>query len=210
MTASPPPDWLKPSGRPWRSLEERLVYQNPWISLSEHQAEAPTGAHTIYGVVSYRNLAIGILPIHDDGTVILVGQHRFAVGEYTWEVPEGGVPLGADPLDGARRELREEAGLEASEWRQAISYQLSNSVSNERGIAYIATGLSAVPVEPEATEELAMARVPFLEALEQAMAGRIQDVITVAILLRAYHMAREGLLPRPLAQAMLERKGESR
>ena len=210
MSASPPPDWLIPSGKPWTALEERLVYQNPWISLREYQAEAPTGARTVYGVVGFRNLAVGVLPIHDDGTVILVGQHRFPAGDYSWEIPEGGVPVDADPLEGARRELKEEAGLQAADWRQVLRYQLSNSITDEHGMAYIATGLSEVPPAPDATEELAMARVPFLEALEQAMAGRIQDVITVAILLRAYHMAREGLLPEPLAKAMLERKGESR
>ena len=201
---------MKPSGRPWTADQGRLIYENPWISLREFQAEAPTGASTIYGVVAFRNLAIGVLPIYDDGTVVLVGQHRFPAADYSWEIPEGGVSIDADPLDGARRELREEAGLDASDWREVLQYQLSNSVTDERGIGYIATGLSEVPPDPDATEEFALARVPFLEALEQATAGRIQDVITVAILLRAYHMAREGMLPGPLAQAMLERKGESR
>ncbi len=201
---------MKPAGKPWTPLEERLVYQNPWISLREFQAEAPTGARTVYGVIGFKNLAVGVLPIHDDGSIVLVGQHRFPLRDYSWEVPEGGVPLDADPLEGARRELKEEAGLEASGWTRALSYQLSNSVSDERGIAYIATGLSDVGSEPDATEELALARVPFREALEQALCGRIQDMITVAILLRAYHMAREGQLPEALAQAMLGLEGERR
>ncbi len=208
MTSSPPA-WLRPSGTPWGFSAERLVYENPWITVREFDALAPTGAKTVYGVVGYRNLAIGILPLHEDGTVTLVGQHRFPLRDYTWEVPEGGAPLGSDPLEGARRELREEAGLEASDWRQVLSYQLSNSVSDERGLAFIAIGLSAVAAEPDPTEALALARVPFIEALDQALSGAIQDMISVAVLLRAYHMASEGELPEPLAKAMLSRAGRT-
>ncbi len=210
MTTPPPkPAWLTSTGTPWSHHARRLVYENPWITVHEFDAQAPTGARTIYGVVGYRNLAVGILPIHDDGTVTLVGQHRFPLGDYTWEVPEGGVPLAADPLEGAKRELREEAGLEAADWRQVLSYQLSNSVSDERGMAFIATGLTAVEAEPDATEALALARVPFTEALDQALCGGIQDMISVAILLRAYHMASEGELKEPLASAMLRRAGRA-
>ena len=209
MTPPPKPDWLKAHGAGWRHHAERRIYENPWISLREFQAEAPTGARTIYGVVGFKNLATGVLPIFEDGTIILVGQHRFPLGDYSWEIPEGGVPLGHDPLEGARRELREEAGLHASEWRQVLSFQLSNSVTDERGLGFIATGLSEVPAEPDATEAFALARVPFGEALEQAMGGRIWDMITLAMLLRAYHMAREGELPAPLAGAMLSRAGRT-
>ncbi len=186
-----------------------MVYENPWITLREFDAVAPTGARTLYGVVGYKNLAVGVLPVHDDGTIVLVGQHRFPLKDYTWEIPEGGVPVADDPLDGARRELREEAGLEASDWRQVLRYQLSNSVSDERGFGYIATGLRSVPAEPDPTESLALARVPFMEALEQAVHGGIQDMMSVAILLRAYHMAREGELPDALAAAMLRKAGET-
>ncbi len=158
-------------------------------------------------MVGFRNFAVGVLPVHDDGTVTLVGQHRFPLKDYSWEIPEGGVPLVEDLLAGARRELMEETGLEAREWRQVLSYQLSNSVTDERGFGFIATGLSQHEAQPEATESLALARAPFMEVLEQAVQGRIQDVISVAMLLRAYHMAREGQLPRGLAEAMLANLG---
>ena len=200
---------MRSEGTPWRFRAERLVYQNRWITLREFDAVAPTGAQTIYGVVGYKNLAVGVLPIHDDGSIVLVGQHRFPLKDYTWEIPEGGVPLAEDPLEGAKRELREEAGLEASDWRLVLRFQLSNSVSDERGFGYIATGLRSVPAEPDATESLALARVPFAEALEQAVHGGIQDMMSVAILLRAYHMAREGELPEDLAMAMLQKAGET-
>lgn len=204
------PDWMAPTSRGWRALEEREVYQNPWIRLREYQAEAPTGARTVYGVVGFRNLAISILPIFPDGSIVLVGQHRFPLGDYSWEIPEGGAPVGSDPLQGARRELREETGLEADEWTQVLRFQLSNSVTDERGFGFIATGLRQDKAEPDPTEALATVRVAFLDALAQVLAGRIQDLITVAMLLRAYHMACEGQLPRPLADAMLARDGETR
>lgn len=203
------PDWMRPQGRPWTARAERLVYDNPWIRISEFQAEAPTGAPAIYGLVHYKNQAIGVLPLHEDGTVTLVGQHRFPCRDYSWEIPEGGAPVGSDPLEGARRELREETGLEAAVWIPALTFQLSNSVSDEVGAAFIATGLTQAQADPDDTEELALARVPFAQALEQALCGRIQDMITVAILLRAYHMAREGALPEPLARAMLQKAGDT-
>ena len=139
-----------------------------------------------------------------------VGQHRFPLGDYAWEIPEGGAPVGSDPLEGAKRELREETGLEAANWRQALSYQLSNSVTDERGFGFVAWDLSETWPEPDVTEALSQARIPFHEALEQALVGRIQDLITVAMLLRAHHMACEGQLPASLAKAMLARNGETR
>lgn len=208
MEPPPKPDWMRPTGRPWARTSERLVYENPWISVREHQAEAPTGHRTIYGVVGFKNLAIGVLPIFPDGRTVLVGQHRFPLGDYSWEIPEGGAPLGQEPIEGARRELREETGLEARTWIQVLSYQLSNSVTDERGFGFIATDITEGEAEPDATEALAIVRVPFREALELAVAGHLHDLITVAMLLRAHHMAIEGQLPEPLARAMLHKAGE--
>lgn len=200
-----PPDWMTPQGRPWRSLSARLAYDNPWIRLTEHDAEAPTGHRTLYGVVGFKNLAIAVLPLHADGTVTLVGQHRFAHGDYSWELPEGGAPLGEDPLEGARRELREETGLEAADWRQVMAVQMSNSVTDELGFGFIATGLTQAEAAPDETESFALARIPFREALDLAVCGAISDMLTVAMLLRAYHMAVEDELPAGLAKAMLAR-----
>jgi len=199
------PTWLQPHGTPWRPDAERLIYDNPWIRITEHDATAPTGRPALYGLVGFKNLAIAVLPLHEDGSVTLVGQHRFPLGDYSWEIPEGGGPLGEDPLDGAKRELREETGLLAADWREVLRMQLSNSVTDEVAVGYLATGLSPAPggAEPDETEALAIARVPFGEALEAAMAGKLQDALTVAMLLRGYHMAREGALPSALARAML-------
>jgi 8-oxo-dGTP pyrophosphatase MutT (NUDIX family) len=199
------PAWLRPHGVPWKRGPERVVYDNPWIKVTEHAATAPTGRPAIYGVVSFKNLAIAVLPIHDDGTVILVGQNRFALLDYSWEVPEGGSPVGEDPLEGARRELAEETGLVAASWREVLRAQLSNSVTDERAIGYLAMGLSdgGPGHHQDDTEDLAIVRVPFREALDAALAGHMEDVLTVAMLLRAYHMAREGALPGALSRAML-------
>lgn len=199
------PAWLRSHGRPWRRDSAEVVFENPWLRLSDHQAIAPTGRSARYGLVHFKNLAIAVLPLHADGAVTLVGQHRFPAGDYSWEIPEGGGPLDVDPLESARRELAEETGLQAAEWREVLRMQLSNSVTDEQAVGYLALGLSPASARPHAddTEELAIARPPFREALDAALAGYMPDALTVAMLLRAYHMAREGGLPSALAQAML-------
>jgi 8-oxo-dGTP pyrophosphatase MutT (NUDIX family) len=197
------PDWMISHGEPWAVAAERPVYDNPWIAVTEYDAIAPTGAPTLYGVVRFKNMALVVLPLHEDGTVTLVGQHRFAIPGYSWELPAGGGPHEIDALDSVRRELREEAGLEAADWREVLQFQLSNSITNEVGRGYLAIGLTPAPTAPDATEALALARAPFREALDAAVAGHIQDMPTLALLLRAYHMAREGALPGALAKAML-------
>lgn len=207
MSETPPgtPAWLRPHGTPWTPGDERVAFESDWIRVIDQTAIAPTGKPARYGLVRFKNLAIAVLPIHEDGTVTLVGQHRFPLADYTWELPEGGSPLGEDPLDGAKRELAEETGLAAAEWREILRGQLSNSITDERMIGYLALGLSpaARPHEADETEAIALERVPFREALEAALAGQLADMLTVAMLLRGYHMAREGALPGALARAML-------
>jgi len=199
------PAWLRPHGRPWTPGTERVAFESGWITVTEQTAIAPTGKPSPYGLVRFKNLAVAVLPIHEDGTIVLVGQHRFPLGDYTWELPEGGSPLAEDPLEGAKRELAEETGLAAAEWREVMRAQLSNSVTDERMIGYLATGLTSAGTAHAAdeTEAIALVRVPFREAVEAAAAGYLPDMLTVAMLLRGYHMAREGSLPGALARAML-------
>ncbi len=202
---TPKPAWLRAHGVPWKAGEERVAFESGWITVTDQMATAPTGNPARYGLVRFKNVAIAVLPIHDDGTVTLVGQHRFPLGDYSWELPEGGAPLSEDPLDGAKRELAEETGLVAAEWREVMRTQLSNSVTDERMVGYIATGLApaAGPPAADPTEAIVLARVPFREALDAALAGHLPDMLTVAMLLRGYHMASEGSLPGALARAML-------
>lgn len=199
------PTWLRPHGKPWTRGEGRIVYDNPWIRVTEYAALAPTGAAAQYGLVSFKNVAIAILPLFEDGTTVLVGQSRLPFGDYSWEIPEGGGARDVDPLESARRELAEETGLAAGAWREVLRAQLSNSVTDELMIGFIATELSAAVGVHAAddTEAIEMVRVPFREALDAAMAGHLQDMLTVAMLLKAYHMAREGLLTPALARVML-------
>ena len=205
MAESPPlPAWLRSRGRPWSVASgPQRVHDNPWFSVDEYAAVAPTGAPARYYVQRYRNVAVGVIPLHNDGTVTLVGQWRFPLADYQWEIPEGGAPLAEDPLDGCRRELREEAGLQAADWRFLLRLQLSNSTSDEVALGWLATGLSRCDEEPEATEELAVARVPFREAVHAAVTGRVQDAITVAMLLRLHHMAVTGELEAGLSARVL-------
>jgi 8-oxo-dGTP pyrophosphatase MutT (NUDIX family) len=203
-TMTDKPVWLTPHGEPWKAGVERVAFESGWITVTEQTAIAPTGKPSPYGLVRFKNLAVAVLPIHDDGTIVLVGQHRFPLGDYTWELPEGGAPLAEDPLDGAKRELAEETSLAAAEWREVMRVQLSNSVTDERMIGYLALGLSEAGArEADETEAITLARVPFREALDAAMAGYLPDMLTVAMLLRGYHMAKEGSLPGVVARAML-------
>lgn len=200
------PSWAAGRIKPpeWRSGEGRVRFENPWLKLVEYDAVAPTGNETHYGVVRFKKLAVGVLPLHEDGTVTLVGQQRFALANYSWEIPEGGVPFSEEPLEGARRELREEVGLTAEDWLPILEMELSNSTTDERAVCFLARGFSQVECEPDETEQLDVVRVPFRALLAEVVAGRVRDSLTVAAVLRAYHMAREGELPDALARAMLD------
>ena len=201
----PAPSWQDPATPlpQWTDLGGEVVHDSPWMSLTRHRATAPTGRTVDYGVVRPKSMATGVLPLHDDGTVTLVGQARFALGNYSWEMPEGGAPFDEDPVEGARRELAEEAGLAAAHWRPAYKVEMSNSVTDERAMAWIAWGLTPVPVAPDPTEIIRVVRVPFGDLLREIGTGAIRDMFTLATALRAYHMAREGELPPELAKAML-------
>lgn len=197
------PAWLKAHGTPWSVTSETIVYDNPWITLTEYQTIAPTGRPALYGKVAFKNRAIGIVPLHADGTVTLVGQNRFTHANYSWEIPEGGAPLDEDPLDGAKRELAEEVGLLAGDWRLILKMELSNSITDEFCHGYLALDLTPTATAPDETEDLAMVRVPFGEALDAAVSGHMPDSLTVALLLRVHHMAVRGELPADLARLVL-------
>lgn len=169
-----------PYVNPWKTLTSKPLYENPWISVREDQVTRPDGNPGIYGVVHYKNIATGVVPLHEDGTVTLVGQFRYTLNEYAWEIPEGGCPAGEEPLEAARRELLEETGLTAREWQPlGDRYHLSNSVSDEVGYLFLATGLEHGEAQPEGTEELQVKRVPLREAVRMVMTGEITDCLSV-------------------------------
>ncbi|PCK09903.1 MAG: DNA mismatch repair protein MutT [Alteromonadaceae bacterium] len=168
----------------WQRLKRRTVYENPWIKLTHDDVITPAGTEGIYGVVHFKNQAVGVLPIDDEGYTWLVGQSRYALGEYSWEIPEGGVPFGEEPLDGAKRELQEETGLTAKHWELLMQLHTSNSVCNERAYVYLARGLSCGSQALEATEDITLKRVTLEQAVKMAYLGEITDAISVAALLR--------------------------
>jgi len=169
---------------PWITIESHKIYENNWIGLTEHQVLNPSGGKGIYGEVHFKNYAIGILPLDEELNTWLVGQYRYPLKAYSWEIPEGGGPLAEDPLDSAKRELLEETGLSATNWMEIQRMHLSNSVSNELAIIYVARGLSEGVSEPEETEQLIVRKMPFEEAYQMVIDGTITDSISVAAILK--------------------------
>jgi 8-oxo-dGTP pyrophosphatase MutT (NUDIX family) len=181
----------EPSGRPdaptppnpWRTLDARPVYENPWIRVREDRVIRPDGQPGIYGVVEFKNRAVGVLPVEDDGSVWLVGQHRYPLDQYSWEIPEGGCPAGESPEATARRELREETGLTCGKLERIAVSHLSNSVCDEVAFIYRATDLTHGASEPEGTERIEVRRVDWPVALGMLLKGEITDSMSVIAIL---------------------------
>lgn len=192
------------SGNPWTILDTTEVYANPWMQVIEHQVLTPAGTAGIYGVMRPRNLAIGVVPIDDQGRVTLVGQHRFPLDAYSWEIPEGGGDPAIEPVLSAARELSEETGLKARHWMPLLTMHLSNCLSDEVAHSFVAWGLESGVAHADETESLALRRVSFADALDEVIEGRITDSITVASLMKLRLLALAGKLPDDLAR-LIER-----
>jgi 8-oxo-dGTP pyrophosphatase MutT (NUDIX family) len=183
-----------PEDNPWKITSQKNIYDNPWINVTEYQVINPAGNPGIYGKVHYKNLAIGVLPLDEELNTYLVGQYRFPLNQYSWEMPEGGGPEGTDPLESAKRELLEETGLKASQWTEVQRLHLSNSVSDELSILYLARGLEQFEAEPEETEQLIIKKVPFAEVYRMVCGGEITDAMTVAAVLKVQLLITENRL----------------
>jgi 8-oxo-dGTP pyrophosphatase MutT (NUDIX family) len=183
-----------PEENPWQIISEKEIYNNPWIGLTEYQVINPSGNPGIYGKVHFKNIAIGVFPLDEEMNTYLVGQYRFALGQYSWEIPEGGGLLGVDPLDSAKRELLEETGLKAACWTELQRMHLSNSVSDELSIIYLAQDLQQFEPEPEDTEQLIIKKLPFNEVYRMVCDGEITDSLSVAAVLKIRLMQLEGEL----------------
>lgn len=181
---SPPPS---DSRNPWRVRGSRAVYANPWISVREDQVLRPDGQPGIYGVVQFQNYALGIVPVTGALETVLVGQWRYPLGVYSWEIPEGGGALTLPLLESAQRELAEETGIVADLWTDLGPLHLSNSVTDEVGAVFLAQNLTFGQAHPEGDEVLAIRRLPLPEAWQMALDGRITDALSIVGLARAVH-----------------------
>jgi 8-oxo-dGTP pyrophosphatase MutT (NUDIX family) len=169
---------------PWKLRASSHKYANPWFTVREDQVIRPDGTPGIYGVVSARRLAIGILPLWEDGSLTLVGQYRYPLQEYSWEIPEGGGEFGVAPLESAKRELREETGIEARVWEYFGRMHTSNCFVNEVCHLFLATDLTQGVAAPDPEEVLQTCRIPFDEAVAMARDGRITDSISIVGIFR--------------------------
>ena len=184
---------------PWKIVSRQTSYDNPWIKVTHHEVITPAGGSGVYGTVHYKNLAIGVVPVDAQGHTYLVGQHRFPLDEYSWEIPEGGGAPGVDPIQSAARELQEETGLTASKWQKLREADLSNSVSDERAVTYLAWDLTQGTATPEPTELLQIRRLPLSAAYRMVAEGQIRDVMSVFSLQAVQLLWNDGKLPCPYA-----------
>lgn len=168
---------------PWQTHSSAVAYENNWLTVRHEEVTTPANTPGIYGVVSFKNKAVGVVPIDTEGNTYLVGQYRYPLNEYSWEIPEGGSPLGTDPLDSAKRELKEETGLEARHWTQIARIHTSNSATDEEGFIFIAEDLVQGDHEPEETEDLQVRKVSLKDAVRMVMNSEITDSISMAAIL---------------------------
>ncbi len=164
---------------PWKIIDSKKVYSSPWIKVTEHQVLNPAKKPGMYSVVHFKNLAIGILPLDDNMNTWIVGQYRFPLEKYSWEIPEGGGDLNVPALESAKRELSEEAGISASKWTQIQEFDTSNSSTDEKAIIFLAQDLSFHEAHPDEDEELVLKKIPFSELFDLAMKGEISDSLTL-------------------------------
>ena len=171
---------------PWKTLKKNTVYENPWIKVEHHEVLNPSGQPGVYGTVAFKNIAVGVIPIDTTNNTYLVGQFRFPLNAYSWEIPEGGCQLNTDPLATAKRELKEETGIIAQRWEKLQTIHTSNSVTDEFGIIYTAEDLEFFEANPDEDEDLEIQRISLKEVLEMIKRGEITDSLSLAGILRLH------------------------
>jgi 8-oxo-dGTP pyrophosphatase MutT (NUDIX family) len=176
----------KPIKNPWTTLSGEEKYDNKWINVTEYKVINPSGGNGIYGKIHFKNKAIGVIAIDDESNTWLVSQYRYTLNEISWEIPEGGGEMNVDPLESAKRELKEETGLTARKWTLLTRIHTSNSVTDEEGFIFLAEDLEQGQSDPEETEgDLQVKKVPLSEAVEMVLQGEITDSISMVGILLA-------------------------
>ena len=185
---------MKEENNPWKILSEKNIYDNKWIRVTEYDVINPSGGKGIYGKVHFKNIATGIVALDEELNIYLVGQFRFTINQYSWELPEGGGALDELPIAAAQRELLEETGLKAERWQKILEMHLSNSVTDEYCFVFLATGLSTHKPMHEDTEQIAIKKLPFDQVYEMVMNNTITDAISAAAILKVKLLILEGKL----------------
>ncbi len=179
---------LPVTDNPWKRQSSKQLFENSWLSLHVDKVINPGGGLSHYGKINFKNLAIGIIPLDENNNTWLIGQYRYVPDCYSWEIPMGGGPLDINPLESAKRELKEETGLIANDWQELMKLHTSNSVTDERGLVYVARNLTQGETDFEETEDLIIQKIPLDEAIERVLSGEITDAISVAGLLKLNFM----------------------
>ncbi|MES2680661.1 MAG: NUDIX hydrolase [Bacteroidota bacterium] len=179
---------------PWVTLNEEIKFETPWLRVTKYDVLNPAGKPGLYGVVSFKSLAIGVLALDEDYNTWLVGQWRYPLKQYSWEIPEGGGPLTEEPVDSARRELKEETGLVAKKYTELCRMHTSNSATDELAIIYLARDLELTEAEPEETEDIEVKKIPFAEAYKMVMNGEITDSLSMVAILKTKMLIDSGEL----------------
>lgn len=179
---------------PWTILSTEIKYDNPWLTLYHHEVLNPNKNPGIYGKVHFKNYAVGIVVLDEEFNTYLVGQYRFPLSNYSWEIPEGGGSRLQTPLESAKRELLEEVGLEALDWQLIQELDLSNSATDEVSYTFLARNLIYKKSQPEDTEQLVIKKLPFNDFYSMVEEGKIRDAITVGACYKVKMMLLEGKL----------------
>lgn len=177
---------------PWKTLTNEKVYESPWIRVTKHDVTNPNGNPGIYSVVHFKNIAVGVIPLDEHYNTWIVGQYRYPIDIYSWEIVEGGSPVGTDPLESGKRELLEEAGIIAKDWLKIQEVHLSNSATDEFGVIYIARNLEFHSPEPEDSEQLEVRKIPFDELYQMVLDGKVTDSLSVMGVLKAKVLIDKG------------------
>lgn len=179
---------------PWKLVQQKSIYENPWIKVDHHDVITPGGESGIYGVVGFKNWAIGMIPLDKNLNTWIVGQYRYPINQYSWEIPEGGGPIGESALETAKRELSEEVGLSAKKWTKLQSFHLSNSVSDEYGELFLAQELEEFENHPDPEEELVVRKLPFKDVFKMVLSGEITDSMSIMAIYKVQYLIDNNLI----------------